>query len=99
MEKFVIRNEDEFQRLRKFLNYFDSLEVEEETCMGRRRYPASVYMNDEKVSAFVYGNDGLYRIDARTDRRGEAYVGETLGNCMSRLKQLADSGDISSVSA
>lgn len=79
MEKFVIRNEDEFQRLHALLSSIAKLGDCHETNMGRRRYPMSVYMGDTKTRLFLNGNGGLYHRDAITGNAGESIVNFTLG--------------------
>lgn len=97
IEKFVIRNEDEFSRLRHLMDRLERLEVSSTSVGGRRRYPISIYMDDTRVSAFLYGNKHLYRINAGTDSHGDAYINEECGHNMVIHKRRADKGDLSSL--
>lgn len=97
MEKFTIRNEDEFQRLAKLVDSIKLLKDTDNEVGGRRRYPIDVYMGDIKVSAFLYGNKTVYRKNAITDSTGKACINEEVGHNIYLAKRRADKGDLSGI--
>ena len=92
MEKFVIENEDAFQRLHALLKDIAALEADGAEHMGRRRYPMKVYMGDTRTSVFLYGNKELYRRDAHITSRGVAATNATLGTEMQAQMSRAEQG-------
>lgn len=96
IEKFTIRNEDEFQRLVRLIDRIRSLEAKEDVIGGRRRYPIDVYMGDTRVSSFLHGNKTMYRINALTDSTGAACINEEVSDHIHLDKHRADKGDLSS---
>lgn len=97
IERFIIRNEDEFQRLVRLIDRIGSLKDADSGVGGRRRYPMGVYMGDTKVSSFLHGNKTMYRINIVTDSTGKACINEEVSDHIHLDKKRADKGDLSSI--